>query len=216
MMAPVLFSVGLKTISFMNNRYHKIQFLLSARDIEQLPFDEGREVAFAGRSNAGKSSALNVICQQKSLARTSKTPGRTQMINFFQIEPAHYLVDLPGYGYAKVPEAIRRHWRYALERYFNERQALCGLILLMDVRHPLTDLDQQMLGWCNHRQLPVHILLTKADKLKRGPAATALQQVRRATHLNYPQASVQLFSALVKIGVDEARGQLDKWLYPSS
>ena len=216
MMTPVLFSVGLETISFMNNRYHKIQFLLSVREIAQLPPDEGREVAFAGRSNAGKSSALNVICQQKSLARTSKTPGRTQMINFFQIEPARRLVDLPGYGYAKVPEAMRRHWRYVLERYFNERQALCGLILLMDIRHPLTDQDHQMLEWCNHRRLPVHILLTKADKLKRGPAAAALQQVRRTTRLSYSQTSVQLFSALAKMGVDKARDQLDAWLYPLS
>ena len=194
------------------HRYQATQFFTSARDLKQLPPERGWEVAFAGRSNAGKSSALNRLTQQKSLARISKTPGRTQMINFFQVTPEHYLVDLPGYGYAKVPEAMRKHWRHILEGYFNERKTLCGLFLLMDIRHPLTDSDQQMLTWCEYRQLPSHILLTKADKLKRGPAMASLHQVQRHLCQDYPHASAQLFSALKGIGIDEACAKLDEWL----
>ena len=200
----------------MNNRYHLTRFVTSAYELEQLPPDEGYEVAFAGRSNSGKSSALNALTNQKSLARTSKTPGRTQLINFFQVEPSCYLVDLPGYGYAKVSDSVRLHWQKTLESYLGTRRALRGLLLSMDVRHPLTDLDRQMLEWCEHRELFSHILLTKADKLKRGPAMAILQQVRRTLRDQYPHASVQLFSALRHTGVDEAHAKLDEWLDESN
>jgi GTP-binding protein len=192
------------------NHYRQAQFLLGAQHLRQLPADNGIEVAFAGRSNAGKSSALNTITAIKGLARTSKTPGRTQQINLFGLDEGHRLADLPGYGYAKVPPAMKEHWRKTLEQYFNTRDCLRGLILLMDVRHPLTEFDQVMLQWCRHRNMPVHVLLTKADKLKRGPASAALQQVRRFL-ADYPEASVQLFSAHDGQGVDEARALLDGW-----
>ncbi len=196
----------------MYNRYHTTRFMTSVRELSQLPPDQGREVAFAGRSNAGKSSALNIITQQKTLARISKSPGRTQMINFFQIDSDHRLVDLPGYGYAKVPETMRRHWQTHLPHYLNMRKALCGLFLLMDVRHPFTALDVQMLTWCQHRRLPSHILLTKADKLKRGAALANLQQANAFLSQQFSYASIQLFSALRGIGVAEAHAKLDEWL----
>ncbi len=193
-------------------RYQAVRFLDSVNSLAQLPPDTGREVAFAGRSNAGKSSALNVLTGQRQLARVSKTPGRTQLLNFFQVEPERYLVDLPGYGYAQVPDAIRRHWRLLLERYLRERLALRGLMLLMDIRHPLTALDRQLLDNCAHRQLPAHILLTKADKLGRGAARTALQQVQKTLKTDYPRTSAQLFSAPTGLGMDEAHARLDEWL----
>jgi GTP-binding protein len=193
-------------------RYRTVRFLDSVNSLAQLPPDTGREVAFAGRSNAGKSSALNVLTGQRQLARVSKTPGRTQLLNFFQVEPERYLVDLPGYGYAQVPDAIRRHWRLLLERYLRERLALRGLMLLMDIRHPLTVLDRQLLDGCAHRQLPAHVLLTKADKLGRGAARTALQQVQKTLKTDYPRTSAQLFSAPTGLGVDEAHARLDEWL----
>ena len=155
------------------------QFFVSAYNLQQLPPDQGREVAFAGRSNAGKSSALNALTGHKQLARISKTPGRTQLINYFQVAPGCYLVDLPGYGYAKVPQALRRHWQHTLERYLNQRQALQGLCMLMDSRHPLTELDQQLLMWSQYRELPCHILLTKADKFKKGRAQAILLNVQK-------------------------------------
>lgn len=195
-----------------NTRYHPTRFLTSVHDLGQLPSAEGREVAFAGRSNAGKSSALNALTRQKALARISKTPGRTQLINFFEVEPGRYLVDLPGYGYAKVPESVRRHWQRTLGRYLNERTTLYGLFLLMDIRHPLTQMDRQMLDWCEYRGLSSHVLLTKADKLRRGPAAATLQQVRRTLAQEYPRAGAQLFSALKGTGLDEACAKLDQWL----
>jgi len=151
-------------------RYRAARFLDSVNAFPRLPPDSGREVAFAGRSNAGKSSALNVLTGQRQLARASKTPGRTQLLNFFEVEPERLLVDLPGYGYARVPDAVRRHWQALLERYLRERAALRGLLLLMDIRHPLTELDRGMLDCCAARALPVHVLLTKADKLGRGAA----------------------------------------------
>ncbi|MFZ1831091.1 MAG: ribosome biogenesis GTP-binding protein YihA/YsxC [Candidatus Competibacteraceae bacterium] len=198
----------------MINRYRTVQFFNSVNAFEQLPPDIGQEVAFAGRSNAGKSSALNLLTGQRQLARVSKTPGRTQMINFFQVVAERYLVDLPGYGYAQVPEAIRRHWRALLERYLRERIALRGLLLMMDIRHPLTELDQRMLDCCAARVLPVHILLTKADKLSRGAAKTVLQQVQKTLQNEYPPATAtaQLFSAQAGQGVDEAHQRLDEWL----
>jgi GTP-binding protein len=196
----------------MTHRYQKTTYWTSAYEFRQLPPDRGREVAFAGRSNAGKSSALNALTQQKALARISKTPGRTQMINFFQVEPERCLVDLPGYGYAKVPITVRRHWQQVVSRYVGERHALQGLFLLMDIRHPLTDLDQRLLAWCARRELPVHVLLTKADKLKTGAALNTLRQVARALESAYPRTSVQLFSALKRLGMADAQRYLDAWL----
>ena len=195
-----------------NNPFRQAQFFTSANKINQLPPDEGAEVAFAGRSNAGKSTALNAITDNKSLAKTSKTPGRTQLINFFSLDEGHHLVDLPGYGYAKVPMAVKQHWQQVLSTYLQQRQGLRGLVLLMDVRHPLKEYDLQMLEWCRHQQMPVHILLTKADKLKRGAASSTLNKVKKALKEEYPQATVQLFSATAKQGVDEARRKLEQWL----
>ena len=196
----------------MSSRYHATRFLTSVHEFRQLPPDQGAEVAFTGRPNAGKSSALNAITRQKTLARTSKTPGRTQLINFFQVEERRHLVDLPGYGYAKVPETVRLHWYRLVERYLDQRRALRGLFLLMDIRHPFTPLDRQLLDWCRRRRLPVHILLTKADKLKRGAALTTLQTVQRRLAADYPQVSLQLFSAIEGTGLKQAHARLDEWL----
>jgi len=193
------------------NYYQQAVFTTSVPKPTLAPADIGMEVAFAGRSNAGKSSALNAITSQKALSRVSKTPGRTQHLIFFQLDDQRRLVDLPGYGYARVPVKVKQEWQHAMEVYLNQRQSLRGLILLMDIRHPLTDFDTQMLNWCQHSQMPVHILLTKADKLKRGAALNALMQVKR----NLPvdgNVSLQLFSATSKIGVEEARRVLDGWL----
>jgi GTP-binding protein len=192
-------------------RYSHPRFLLSVPEPQQAPPDVGYEVAFAGRSNAGKSSALNALTQRKSLARTSKTPGRTQHLVFFELDGERRLVDLPGYGFAKVPERVRRHWGQAMAQYLSERRSLRGLVLLMDVRHPLTDFDKQMLQWCQHAQMPVHILLTKADKLKRGAATNTLLKVQKSLE-DQPQVSVQLFSAMKHTGVEQARAKLDTWL----
>ncbi|WP_045225495.1 ribosome biogenesis GTP-binding protein YihA/YsxC [Methyloterricola oryzae] len=198
----------------MNPLYHRTHYLLSALRLEDAPPDEGREVAFAGRSNAGKSSAINTIAQQKALARISKTPGRTQMLNFFVVDGQRRLVDLPGYGYAKVPDAVQKNWRRAMETYFQERRSLRGVFLLMDIRHPLTDFDRQMIDWCQHCELPLHIALTKADKLSRGAASGVLQQVRGRLKLEAGgmEVSLQLFSSLAKQGVDQAHAVLDRWL----
>jgi len=195
----------------MRNRYRQAHFLKSARLPRDYPPDAGVEVAFAGRSNAGKSSALNCLADQKSLARTSKTPGRTQLINFFSIDEARRLVDLPGYGYARVALEIKRRWQQEMAAYLERRGSLAGLVLVMDVRHPLTDYDREMLAWCAHRALPVHVLLTKADKLKRGPAEATRLQVRRALVELHPGATVQLFSALKRTGLEAALAQLDRW-----
>ncbi|HWS03039.1 MAG TPA: ribosome biogenesis GTP-binding protein YihA/YsxC [Gammaproteobacteria bacterium] len=196
----------------MSNPFTTAEFLKSAARLDHAPPDDGHEAAFAGRSNAGKSSALNAISGHKGLARTSKTPGRTQLINFFTITPEARLVDLPGYGYAKVPLEVKAQWERHLNAYLEQRTSLAGLILLMDVRHPLTDFDCQMLAWCRQADLPVHVLLTKADKLKRGAAQNTLLTVRRELVKLHPQASVQLFSALDGTGLDEARAQLCAWL----
>ncbi len=195
-------------------RYRVASFVISAARLSQLPQDCGSEVAFAGRSNAGKSSAINRLCEQKSLARTSKTPGRTQLINLFQLDGQRYLVDLPGYGYAKVAEEIKRRWQKTMETYLSDRQSLRGLILLMDVRHPLKEVDQQLLDWCWQVGMPVHVMLTKADKLKRGAAQNTLMQVQREFKIHAPEnlCSVQLFSALKGTGLTEAYTVLDRWL----
>ena len=196
----------------MPNPFSPTQFLKSAARLDQAPPDQGRETAFAGRSNAGKSSALNLITGHKGLARTSKTPGRTQLINFFGITPEARLVDLPGYGYAKVPPEVKAQWERHLTAYLERRESLTGLVLLMDVRHPLTDFDQQMLTWCAQAELPVHVLLTKCDKLKRGAATNTLLGVRRELDKVHPAATAQLFSALDGTGLDEAREHLARWL----
>ena len=189
--------------------FSEASFLTSANKAAQFLPDEGREVAFAGRSNAGKSSAINAITGRRSLARTSKTPGRTQLINFFALDADRRLVDLPGYGFAKVPLAMRRHWRHLLEDYFSDRQALSGLFVIMDSRRPMTDVDQQMLAMAEAVACPLHVVLTKADKLSRGKAAATLQATRK-TLAN--RASVQLFSAPKGQGVDEARAVLETML----
>lgn len=193
----------------------KIEFTLGAPSLADLPPDEGLEIAFAGRSNAGKSSAINFITDRKGLARTSNTPGRTQHINFFDLpvdgEPRR-LVDLPGYGYAKVAKSVRMKWEVTLNRYLETRQCLQGLILLMDCRHPLTTGDQQMLDWCLAANMPVHVLLTKIDKLKRGAAASALANVDKTLREKWPTASVQTFSATKRVGIDDAHAQIAHWL----
>lgn len=193
----------------MANPLAQARFAFAAHNPAQLPPDEGREVAFAGRSNAGKSTALNALCHQNALARTSKTPGRTQQLVYFQVAPARFLVDLPGYGYAKVPEALRVHWQAFINRYFEVRQALAGLVVVMDVRHPLREFDLQMLEYAKARGLPAHCLLTKSDKLGRGEQMKTLLAVRKQLG---DVASVQLYSGDSKIGVDEARRVVASWL----
>jgi GTP-binding protein len=197
----------------MNPIYHNAQFLLSAVELGQLPAGVTHEVAFAGRSNAGKSSALNAITQQKTLARISKTPGRTQQINVFPIDEHRTLVDLPGYGYAKVSTSLREEWGRLLPQYFSTRAALKGVIVIMDIRHPLTPHDCAMLELTKANDLPVHVLLSKADKLKRGAGMNALQAARRELEKLHPAASIQLFSAITRQGVDEVHAQLDRWLF---
>ena len=199
----------------MNPLYHQAKFTLSAPDLKSTPADTGREVAFAGRSNAGKSSALNTLSRQKSLARTSKTPGRTQLLNFFNLNEQQRFVDLPGYGYAKVPERVKRQWHILMETYLSERQSLYGIILVMDIRHPLTEFDWQMIEWCTYSKKPLHILLTKADKLNYGAAKNTLLKVQRELgELDFP-VSVQLFSALKRTGVEEIHQLLDNWFQES-
>ena len=193
--------------------FRQARFVTSANRIDQLPDDQGAEVAFAGRSNAGKSSALNAICDQQGLARTSKTPGRTQLLNVFCVgAESHRLIDLPGYGYAKVPEAMRLHWRGVIDRYLRERQSLKGLVLVMDSRHPLKEFDRDMLAFGAASGRPCHCLLTKSDKLSRSEGARTLAAVRKALAAEFPQASAQLFSSLAKSGLDEARGTVGGWL----
>jgi GTP-binding protein len=187
-------------------------FLLSVGEPDQLPPDQGAEVAFAGRSNAGKSSAINAICGRRKLAFVSRTPGRTQLINFFQLSEGRYLVDLPGYGYAKVPDAVQARWEALLETYLRKRRALNGLLLVMDARHPLTPLDRRMLDWFAVTLRPVHVLLTKADKLTRQAALRQLNETRAQLSLLYPSASAQLFSSASLLGVDEAREVLARLL----
>ena len=199
----------------MSTPLARARYRLAAHTPAQLPPDSGFEVAFAGRSNAGKSSALNAICQQNALARVSKTPGRTQQLVFFQVEPHEdrHLVDLPGYGYAKVPKDLQAHWQAFIDKYFRTREALKGLVVVMDIRHPLKDYDKQMLGYAVSRGLPAHAILTKADKLGRGAQGNALLAVRKEMQAEYRDAvSVQLFSGESKQGVDEARAIVNGWL----
>ncbi|HEY9142550.1 ribosome biogenesis GTP-binding protein YihA/YsxC [Arenimonas sp.] len=193
----------------MSNALARAKYINSVHSLRQLPPDDGREVVFAGRSNAGKSSALNALTNQKGLARVSKTPGRTQALNYFEIDPGRYLVDLPGYGYAKVPEAMREAWKGTINRYFHERASLKGLVVVMDIRHPLREYDLQMLDYAVERELPAHCLLTKADKLGRGEQGNILLKVRKELG---DRASVQVFSADAKLGLDEARAVVTGWL----
>ncbi len=189
------------------------QFLLSAPTFKLCPADTGLEVAFAGRSNAGKSSCINALTNQRQLARSSKTPGRTQMINFFHMgNDQQRLVDLPGYGYAAVPESRKKEWQKELEKYLVSRKSLAGLILLTDIRHPLKFFDEQMLHWAKDGDLPVHVLLTKADKLKYGASKNTLQQVKNELKKLKLPFNVQLFSTQNKQGLDELSLTLAKWL----
>ena len=197
----------------LTNPYSQAKFLKSAPRADQLPEDIGYEVAFAGRSNAGKSSALNCLTGIRQLARTSKTPGRTQLINVFTLDDeSRRLIDLPGYGYAKVALSVKHDWQKNLAHYLDVRQSLRGLVLLMDVRHPLKELDQSMINWALDRQLPVHILLTKADKLSRGSVQNTILQVRRHYELVPDLITVQSFSSLKKQGVDELIRVLNQWM----
>lgn len=186
------------------NWLRKAEFLMSAPKLNLCVEDTGYEVAFAGRSNAGKSSAINALTNQKQLARASKRPGRTQMINFFSLgNPDQRLVDLPGYGYAAVPEAMKIVWQKELENYLIHRKSLQGLVLLMDIRHPLQHFDVMMLEWAYSRRLFVHVLLTKSDKLNRGPASKALQEVKAQLRKMKLDFSIQLFSSMNKQGLEE-------------
>jgi GTP-binding protein len=190
------------------NPFRVARYVLSAHHLRQLPADRGIEVAIAGRSNAGKSSAINVFTDQKSLARTSKTPGRTQQIVIFELDEARRIADLPGYGYAKVPVKLKQHWRSVMEAYFRTRRSLRGVVLVMDIRHPMREFDRQMLQWCAAVQVPCHLLLTKADKIKRGPAKSTLLKVQR----DLPAiASAQVFSSADKTGLDELLDTLRRW-----
>lgn len=188
--------------------FRHARFLKSCAQLADLPADRGREIAFAGRSNAGKSSALNAISGVSGLARVSKLPGRTRLINLFALDGSLRLVDLPGYGYARVPEAERRRWGELLDGYFRGRRALAGAVLVMDVRHPLTDFDRQLLAFAAPLSLPLHILLSKADKLGRAAAERGLAAVRKQLA---GRASVQLFSAPSSDGVEQARKVLSGW-----
>lgn len=195
----------------LKNRYSKAIFLKSAARVDQLPADLGYEVAFAGRSNAGKSSALNCLTSIRQLARTSKTPGRTQLINLFNLDESRRLVDLPGYGYAKVALQIKQDWQKNLAEYLEVRQCLKGLVLLMDCRHPLKELDKMMIDWSLDRQIPVHILLTKVDKISRSEAKNLVLKLNKHYELVKDFVTVQAFSSLKKEGVDTLIARLDDW-----
>lgn len=200
----------------MSSHYTKAYFLLSVADVKQLPADNGLEVAIVGRSNAGKSSVLNCITKNKGLARVSKTPGRTQMINIFTIDEKRRLADLPGYGFAKVPAAVQQKWQKTIDAYIKQRESLKGLILVMDIRHPLRELDQVLLEYCHYRQLPVHILLNKADKLSKNETQKTFFAVQKALGQFKSEVSLQIFSASKKNGLKELHIVLDKWYEYSS
>ncbi len=190
------------------NPYRQARYVISAHNLKQLPDDNGMEVAFAGRSNAGKSSAINRLTDQNSLARTSKTPGRTQQIVIFDIDEHRRIADLPGYGYAKVPAKLKAHWRHVLQQYFIRRFCLRGVVLVMDIRHPLRPFDEDMLNWCESSGVPCHVLLTKADKLNRGPSQSTLLKVRKSLPSG---ATAQVFSAKSRDGLVELIRHLNSW-----
>jgi GTP-binding protein len=187
-------------------------FYTTVNHIKDLPMHGGKEVAFVGRSNAGKSSAINTLANHVRLAYTSKTPGRTQHLNYFSLGKDSYIVDLPGYGYAKVPPEAKRHWEALLSTYLQKREELAGLIVIMDVRRPLLELDETMLDWFATTGKPIHILLTKSDKLSRQQSTVTLMKVKAYLAENYPQCSVQLFSSLKKQGVEQAEAVIAGWL----
>lgn len=191
----------------MLNPFASARFLMSAAQLEQLPEPDRPELAFAGRSNAGKSSALNALCGRRALARVSKTPGRTQLLNFFELADGR-LVDLPGYGFAQAPRTLRDAWGELIEGYLTARECLRGLIVVMDARHPLTAFDRMMLDWARAEGLPCHLLLAKADKLASGAARKTLRDVERELPQLHPRATAQLFSSQTKDGVEGARGVL--------
>ncbi len=195
--------------------YQNTHFITSAPDIRHLPADEGIEIAFAGRSNAGKSSSLNRLTNQKSLAKTSKTPGRTQLINLFKVTEGCHIVDLPGYGFAQVPLEMKKKWQQSLGEYLQKRQCLKGLVVLMDIRHPMKDLDQQLIVWAVECGIPVQVLLTKADKLKSGARKAQILKIRNDAKEFGGDVSVDGFSSLSGIGVDILRAKLDAWFAPA-
>ena len=195
-----------------NTYYRQAKFLISAASKKQFPEGGGIEVAFAGRSNAGKSSAINTLCDNKSLAKISRTPGRTRLVNYFTLDEQRSLVDLPGYGYAKVPLPVKKEWEKLMEDYLQHSKSLRGLVIIMDIRHPLKDFDIQMLDWCEHFGLPAHLLLTKTDKLKKGPAQATLLKIKKLLTNEGYDASVQTFSALKKTGLDELVNKINGWM----
>lgn len=195
--------------------YRRAQYWLSAHTLAQLPPDEDWEVAFAGRSNAGKSSAINTLTGQHNLARASKAPGRTRQIVFFRLDETRRLVDLPGYGYAKVPHRLKQHWDQVLVEYLRRRESLQGLVLLMDIRHSLMPHDLSLLNWCKEAEMPAHVLLAKADKLSRGQAGNTLLQVRKRLAEYGEGFTAQTFSALKKQGMEALIERLDEWLHVS-
>ncbi len=195
--------------------FNQAQFVVSAATLKACPLDSVAEVAFAGRSNAGKSSAINTITGRTRLARSSKTPGRTRLINFFALGEGRHLVDLPGYGFARVPLAVKNKWQQELEQYLRRRDALAGLILLSDIRHPLKEFDRMMIDWAVQSSLPMHILLAKSDKLKGGAAKNTLLAVQKELQ-GLDKLSMQLFSSLKNTGVDTARSKLTEWLAPKN
>ena len=191
--------------------FSQAEFYTTVNHMKDLPLHGGKEVAFVGRSNAGKSSAINTLANHTRLAYTSKTPGRTQHLNYFSLGQNNYLVDLPGYGYAKVPPDVQAHWEHLLSEYLQTREELCGLVVIMDARHPLTDRDQGMLGWFAPTGKPIHILLTKSDKLSRQESTKTLRDVKEFLAEHFPQCTAQLFSSLKKVGMDEAEAVIASW-----
>ncbi len=207
-------SIGEKPAKMTNikqNPFRIARYLMGAAKLEQLPPDLGVEVAMAGRSNAGKSSALNAITDQKNLAKTSKTPGRTQLINLFRIDDDRRIVDLPGYGFAKVSKDQKAQWQLTLSRYLQERQCLKALVVIMDIRHPLKETDKQILQWAVGANLLVHVVLSKADKLKSGARKTSFKTVTQLLQRISPEITCQLFSATSKLGLEELIATLESW-----
>lgn len=195
--------------------YQNTHFITSAPDIRHMPEDEGIEIAFAGRSNAGKSSSLNCLTNQRNLAKTSKTPGRTQLINLFKVTEGCHIVDLPGYGFAQVPLEMKKKWQKSLGEYLQKRQSLQGLVVLMDIRHPMKELDQQLIFWAIDSDIPVQVLLTKADKLKSGARKAQVMKIKKQAQEFGGNVSVAAFSSLKGIGVDTLRSKLDEWFAPA-
>jgi GTP-binding protein len=191
--------------------FSRATFFTTVNHIKDLPLHGGKEVAFVGRSNAGKSSAINTLANHVRLAYTSKTPGRTQHLNYFALGAGKFLVDLPGYGYAKVPPDVQQHWEALLGQYLQTRDELCGLVVIMDSRHPLTALDEAMLEWFAPTGKPVHVLLTKSDKLSRQQATLALSRVKSYLAQRFPNSTAQLFSSLKKLGMGEAEEVIAAW-----